>query len=45
MEKCRACNWHCDDERKCRKNPGMSEIDPELLENVEFRMPDLYVGI
>jgi len=45
MEKCRACIWHCDEERKCKKAPGRVEIDPELLEDVEFRMPDLYVGI
>jgi len=45
MQKCTACHWQCTDKRKCKSVLPKGDINPELLEDVEFKLPDLYVGI
>lgn len=46
MEKCTACYWQCSEKRRCESiHLPKGDIDPELLEDVEFKLPDLYVGI
>lgn len=45
MEKCTACQWQCTDRKRCKLALPKGDINPELLEDVDFKMPDLYVGI
>jgi hypothetical protein len=46
MEKCTACHWQCTEIRRC-KIPHLpkGDIDPKLLEDVEFKLPDSFEGI
>ncbi len=45
MEKCTACQWQCTEKRRCKSALPKGDIDPELLEGVEFKLPDHYVFI
>jgi hypothetical protein len=46
MEKCTACLWQCTEIRRCKtKHLPKGDIDPELLEDVDFRLPDFWAGI
>jgi hypothetical protein len=46
MEKCTACHWQCTENRRCKsKHLPKGDINPELLEGVDFSLPDQYAGI
>jgi hypothetical protein len=45
MEKCTACQWQCTEKKRCKSTLPKGDINPELLEGVEFKLPDVYVGI
>ncbi len=46
MEKCTACHWQCAEIRRCKMTHlPKGDIDPELLEGVEFKLPDSFEGI
>jgi len=46
MEKCTACHWQCTEKRRCKlTHLPKGDIDPKLLEDVDFVLPDFWVGI
>jgi len=46
MEKCTACQWQCTEIRRCKSvHLPKGDINPELLEGVEFKLPDSFEGI
>jgi len=46
MEKCTACQWQCTEIRRCKSTHlPKGDINPELLEGVEFKLPDSFEGI
>jgi hypothetical protein len=46
MEKCTACHWQCTEIRRCKlAHLPKGDIDPELLEGIEFKLPDSMEGI
>jgi hypothetical protein len=46
MEKCTACQWQCTEIRRCKiTHLPKGDISPELLEGVEFKLPDASEGI
>ncbi|HEY9205884.1 MAG TPA: hypothetical protein VIO58_08175 [Candidatus Methanoperedens sp.] len=46
MKKCTACQWQCTEIRRCKlSHLPKGDIDPELLEGVEFKLPDSFEGI
>ncbi len=46
MEKCTACHWQCTEVKRCKiAHLPKGDIDPELLDGVEFKLPDSFEGI